>query len=53
MTSKSSILLELKNGEGKLALAMAILLGLSPEEIDKVIKASRTVDLEDEEEEEA
>jgi hypothetical protein len=41
-----------RNGEGELLLAFAVLLGLTPEEIDRIIKTSRViVSLEDEEEE--
>lgn len=42
----------IKNGDGQLALAYVILLGLSPEEVDKLITASRET-LEAEKEEEA
>jgi hypothetical protein len=41
----------LKNGEGQLLLVLTILLGLTPEEIDKFIKVSKVKSLETEEEE--
>jgi hypothetical protein len=42
----------IKNGEGELALAIVVLLGLTPEEVDKLIKLSReTLESEEEKEE--
>jgi len=46
------VLEALRKNDVKMALALVILLGLTPEEVDKLIKASRTVDLEAEEEKE-
>ncbi len=43
----------LRQGEGQLALAWVILLGLSPEEVDRAVKASRVEKTLEEETEEA